>query len=349
MIPLSTEESEFCKIADLPMKISNHMEKVLSNLFADYNKTGDLSNFLALRKQLVPSVQEKNILQEELSDPLGANKYQVTGRLIHQYKNRVLLLTTAKCFSYCRYCFRRSYTAHEDGWITDSEIEDVCLYLRNHTEVQEILFSGGDPLTVSNEKLLNLINKIREANPNILIRICTRAPIFAPERITNDLIQLLKQCRPLWIILHVNHPVEISEEFSAESFNVLKSLIDAGISIQSQTVLLKDINDSVEILAKLFHKLTCLGIKPGYLFQGDLAAGTSHFRVQIEEGVNLYESLRKELSGLSTPVYAVDLPGGGGKINLLQLNPSLLETEVLRNSKNYSFKKKDGSTWFYPV
>ncbi len=345
---LTPEEQQFCTEAELPFFISTHLKKVLERLYVSGQRDGDLSPFYALRRQYVPSIEEKNVLPCELSDPLGAHRYQITPRLVHQYKNRVLLLTTARCFAYCRHCFRRTYTSRKQGFITDAECGEACAYLSSHPEVQEILFSGGDPLTVSNDALRQLIRRVRRARPGILIRICTRAPIAEPERFDSELIALFKENAPLWVIPHVNHPAEISNRFSPESYRALSGLVSAGIPVQSQTVLLRGVNDSVPVLAQLFHELTCMGIKPGYLFQGDLAPGTSHLRVPIREGVKLYERLRGELSGLSTPVYAVDLPGGGGKINLLQLDPELLRTGVSQNGNDYLFTDANGNGWTYP-
>lgn len=163
---------------------------------------------------------------------------------------------------------------------------------------------------------------MRSARKDVLIRVCTRAPVFAPERFTPHLKALLKSFKPLWIIPHINHSAEFSPQFSPESYRVLNDLIDCGIPMQSQTVLLRGVNNNIEELVSLFQGLTEIGIKPGYLFQGDLAPGTAHFRVPIDEGIKLYERLRYELSGLSLPVYAVDIPGGGGKFNLLNLDPA---------------------------
>ena len=183
---------------------------------------------------------------------------------------------------------------------------------------------------------------MRKARPNILIRLGTRAPVFAPERFTPELIALLKRFKPLWVIPHINHPAEISERWSPESYKCLYNIVDSGVPAQSQTVLLRGINDSVPVLAELFEKLVKIGVKPGYLFQGDLAKGTGHFRVPLDEGVKLYNALKKELSGLSLPVYAVDLPGGGGKVNI----PA---TRFVRDGDNWKYTDASGKSWFYPV
>ncbi len=329
----------------LPEKISPQWYLLMKRL----TKANETKAFKAIQKQCIASDQENNILPCELGDPLGAHWYTVTPRLIHQYKNRALLLTTGMCFSYCRYCFRRSYTAEREGFITEQELLDVCDYLRQHDEIEEILLSGGDPLTGTDDMLEHLFIKIREARPQIIIRLGTRAPVYAPERFTDEFITLCKNYRPLWIIPHINHPTEISAEFSPEVRDVLSKIVDSGIGIQTQTVLLQGVNDDVSVLKNLFHDLTVLGIRPGYLFQGDLAPGTSHFRVFLEKGVILYNELKKELSGLSTPVYAVDLPGGGGKINLLQLNSNLLDVSVDKTESAYRFTDKAGHTWEYPL
>ena len=329
--------------------ISPHM-MLLMNRLKDAGSDSKVSAALqALERQLFCSVQEEKVLSYELGDPLGSHRYEFVPRMIHQYKNRALVLTTSKCFSHCRYCFRKNYASSENTWLSDMETKRICDYLLCHTEIKEILLSGGDPLTASDEQIFSLIGNLRNACPDLLVRICTRSPIFCPERITSKLVDSLKNLRPLWIVLHVNHPVEISKVYSPESYNSIRRFIDAGISVQSQTVLLKNVNDSVAVLADLFHQLTCLGVKPGYLFQGDLVPGTSHFRVPIQDGLRLYEDLRCELSGLSTPVYAVDLPGGGGKFNLLQLDSSLLSTSVRRTESYYVFTKYDNSIWKYPV
>ena len=333
----------------LPEVVSEHIKLIIQRLEQNNDSKDAADALCSIRRQFFFSTEEENVLPCELYDPLGAHRYQVTPRMVHQYKNRVLILTTSKCFSHCRYCFRRSYTARTVSWLNASEIDEICEYLKKHEEVKEALLSGGDPLTTSDEELETLILRIRQVRPGILIRLCTRAPVFMPERINDKLINLLKKLKPVWVIPHINHPVEISEEYSPETVKALKMFIDAGIPVQSQTVLLKGVNDSVVTLEKLFHELTCIGVKPGYLFQGDLVPGTSHFRVPVKEGVKLYEQLRCELSGLSTPVFAVDLPDGGGKVNLLQLDSSLLNTKVSLDEENYIFKKVDTSVWKYPL
>lgn len=335
---------------DFPELVSPHMRLLLERLSAANPADGTEEGALdAMRRQLFFSPEERVVLPCEIPDPLGARLYHVAPRTVHQYKNRVLVLTTARCFAHCRHCFRRSYTARRQGWISGQETDGICGYLSSRPEVKEILLSGGDPLTATDLQLESMVSQLREARPGILVRICTRAPVFAPERLTGGLVSLLRSMRPLWVVPHINHPAEISPRHSPESLDALRRLVDAGIPVQSQTVLLKGVNDSVGVLEELFHRLTCAGVKPGYLFQGDLVPGTSHLRLPVAEGVRLYERLRRELSGLSTPVYAVDLPGGGGKMNLLQLDSSLLDVSVERAGDEYVFTKGDASTWKYPA
>lgn len=288
----------------------------------EYRKYAD-----ALRRQVEFSEAETYIADYETADPLGEQKYCVTPYLVHQYENRVLLLTTGKCLSYCRYCFRRGFTAREKGCITPEELQTVCAYISANSQITEVLVSGGDPLTCGFDTLKTILAALRNLRQNLIIRLCTRSPIFAPELFTQPLISLLKSCRPLWLIPHINHPAELG---TAQK-SALTSCIDAGIPVQSQTVLLRGINDSIETLVALFHTLTCLGIKPGYLFQLDAAAGTSHFRVPLKNALDLWKILEKKLSGLSCPKFAADLPGGGGKFPLSVLISAEKITEKYDN------------------
>lgn len=326
----------------LPNQISKHYQTVLNRLGAKAASNAEAASFFAaLNRQCTFSSAENTTAPCELDDPLGAANYMAAPRLVHQYKNRCLLLTTSTCFSYCRFCFRRSFAGQGENFISAEELAEVCKYLSEHEELQEILLSGGDPLTASDRALSELFESLRAARPGILIRLCTRAPVFAPERFTPQLLELLKKSKPVWVIPHINHPAEISEQWSPETRECLESIVGSGIPVQSQTVLLRGINDNVEVLARLFNDLVHIGVKPGYLFQGDLAKGTAHFRVPLDKGVKLVKALKKEVSGLSMPVYAVDLPGGGGKVNILN-------TRFVREGENWKTIDENGKAWFYP-
>lgn len=332
----------------LPEIKTTYLSLLESRLEKDAKSSKEANLFLkAFYAQIRYDEREEIIAPQELLDPLGAESFHVSERLIHQYKNRVLLLSTGQCFAYCRFCFRKNFTGKEAAWISDSEIEKVCSYLASHSEVKEILISGGDPLLAPDEKLFSLLKAIRHASPKIIIRLGTRSLFFAPERFTQKTIEVLQDFFPLWIIPHINHPLEVSEKYAPEVLETIEKIRLAGIPMQSQTVLLKDINDSLFLLETLFHKLICLGIKPGYLFQLDLAKGTSHFRLPIDTALKLYAQLKKELSGLSCPVFALDLPGGGGKLNLESLAQKTAGISFDSNDTSILIQKEN-KIWTYP-
>jgi len=296
----------------------------------------------ALRRQVEPTDAEHVLLPFERADPLGEARWCVTPHLVHQYRNRVLLLVTGRCLGYCRYCFRRNFTARSEGFIGKAELDSVCAYLASRPDVQEILISGGDPLSGAPGELDAVLDRIRSVRPGIILRLCTRAPVFAPELFTAERIAYFRSIRPLWLIPHINHPAELGPA----QLRALSACIDAGIPVQSQTVLLRGINDSPEILAELFHSLVSLGVKPGYLFQCDLAPGTSHFRVPLARGLEIWNSLRELVSGLSLPVFAVDLPGGGGKYPLSV--PALADScRHEKGSNSFSAPGIDGKVYTY--
>ncbi|WP_304222283.1 KamA family radical SAM protein [Gracilinema caldarium] len=296
-----------------------------------------------IRRQFFPSPEEDRILPYELDDPLGEARYRVAPRLVHQYHDRVLLLANGTCAGYCRHCFRRSWTSTLQGFITDEELKPIQAYLVSHPEVREVLVSGGDPLMGSDEKLERLFIALRAARPGILLRMGSRMPIMAPERISGGLVRLFRAYRPLRLILHINHPQELAQDVRA----ALGRLIESGIPVHTQTVLLRGVNDSGQVLAELFRELLNLGATPYYLFQGDLAPGTSHFRVNLERALFIYKELTNLISGLGLPVFAVDLPGGGGKVHL---HPGIIEGEETDAAGQtwYLLRSRSGEPWRYP-
>jgi lysine 2,3-aminomutase len=287
--------------------------------------------------QAVPSTAESRASPWDRCDPLGEESHSIANRVIRHYRSRVLVRATGQCFLFCRHCYRRSLLPSELEFIDESTIDKLILLLRSHPEIREVLISGGDPLIASDEKLERLLSAIRSVERPILIRLCTRAPIVLPKRINNNLISLLSELRPLQIMLHINHPRELSPEFLDKSESILK----AGIPLHSQTVLLRGINDNAETLIELFSILNLHSIHPYYLFQGDLAIGTAHFRVPLSQGLIIYEKLKRELSGLELPRYSVDAPGGGGKVYLP-------EGIVERKNDSWVLRLPDGSLCEYP-
>ncbi|MDL2229611.1 KamA family radical SAM protein [Treponema sp. OttesenSCG-928-L16] len=297
-----------------------------------------------IRRQFFPDPREEEIRPYELADPLGEAQYRHGPRLVHQYRDRVLLLSNGACAGYCRHCFRRVWMGKREGFITAGELEEVLAYLREHREVREILVSGGDPLSASDEKLVWLLGSLRRVRPELLLRICTRVPVTDPRRIDGGLLDILRNFRPLRFVVHINHPRELAPEVRT----VLSSGADAGLPVHIQTVLLKGINDDAEILARLFRECLNLGATPYYLFQGDLAPGTGHFRTGLKEGLEIFRQLRSRVSSLALPVYAVDLPGGGGKIPLHDESIAG-EKEDKSGQRFYLLRDADGRLWEYPA
>ncbi len=292
----------------------------------------------ALRSQCIPTEKELFKTLEETEDPLTEAPYSPVPRMVHRYPGRVAVLVTDQCALHCRHCFRRSFTGRGHARLTDEEIRPMTAYLKEHPQVREVLLTGGDPLTLDNGRLLNVIDQFRSVSSRLVLRLATRIPSVLPQRVDARLCRELSRRGPLWVITQFNHPDELTEE-SRRALGMLKN---AGLPVMSQTVLLKGINDDADTLAQLFENLLVEGVKPYYLFQGDLAVGTSHFRTTLETGWQIMSQLRQRLSGLAMPVYAVDLPGGGGKI---PLSESLL---VEKNKKGYVFRNPQGDLFAYP-
>jgi lysine 2,3-aminomutase len=293
-----------------------------------------------IRRQFFPDPRESLHDPFALDDPLGEYLYRAAPRLVHQYKDRALLLAANTCAGYCRYCFRRVWLSAQPPV---EDIQPALAYLAAHTEIREILVSGGDPLTLDNAALGDLFTGLRGARPGILLRVCTRVPITEPSRMDGETITLLANNRPLRVVVQINHP----RELSVQSRVVLTACVDAGIPVHVQTVLLLGINDDPDLLAKLFSGCLDLGLSPYYLFQLDLAHGTAHFRVPLKRGLAIYRELGGLISGLGLPVYAVDLPGGGGKIRLHE-NVIVGEKETA-NGIAHIIKDDSGKEWYYPA
>ncbi len=292
-----------------------------------------------LAAQFVPRPElEAEVRSYESADPLADDRYRVAERLIHHYPDRALLLTDTRCAMYCRFCFRRHFAGREGGPVTPDQMDEACDYLARHPQIREILLSGGDPLMLSDETLEAVIRRLRAVRAGCLIRVCTRRPVVDPARVTDRLAEVLGRSRPLWAVLHLNHPWELAPAFQQAAGR----LAGAGVPMAGQTVLLRGINDDPDVLEALFRGMLGRGIRPYYLFQGDLAAGTSHFRVDVGHGLELMKELRCRMGGLGLPVYAVDLPGGAGKVPV--------ESHLLRREAGaYVFKGLSGGEHRYPA
>lgn len=264
----------------------------------------------AVARQFVPSVQELQESVQESSDPIGDQAHSPVPGIIHRYEDRVLLNLVQSCAVYCRYCFRRENVGSHNTGLTPPQIRNALDYIRSDDRIWEVILSGGDPLVMSARRLSDILQELGSVSHIGIVRIHTRVPAVAPEKISQELISALKQHPALFLVLHVNHADELTPEVCAS----LARLADAGIPLLSQSVLLKDINDDVRVLTRLFRKLLVNRVKPYYLHHGDLARGTGHFRTSIEKGQQLMKALRGPVSGLCQPNYVLDLPGGAGKV-----------------------------------
>jgi lysine 2,3-aminomutase len=263
-------------------------------------------------RQAVPDVLE---LDDTvcMKDPLNEENLSPVPNLVHKYPDRALFLVHNQCAVYCRFCTRKRKVGTRDMHVSLKTIDAGLDYLRNTPAVRDVLVSGGDPLLLEDDKLDYILSSLRTIPHIAIIRIGSRAPCTLPMRVTEKLASIIKRYHPVYINTHFNHPTEITQEASI----ACNRLADAGIPLGSQTVLLKGVNDDTEIIKQLMYKLLQIRVKPYYLFQTDMTKGTNHFRTPIEKGIEIMRSMIGHISGMAVPTFAVDAPGGGGKIPLL--------------------------------
>ena len=287
-----------------------------------------------IKLQVIPDEQELEVACSlSCPDPMAEADFTPVKGLIHRYHDRALILTTNFCASYCRHCNRkRTWKRNEAIDFSKDCLSAVNAYLRAHPEIAEVILSGGDPLTLSLDRLCLLLEMLKAVSSIKVIRIGTRLPVVLPMAITQELCKVLKKFRPIWINTHFNHPSEITPEALA----AVERIQQAGIPVANQTVLLRKVNDSEKVLKELFLKLHAAMIRPYYLFNCDYVEGTDHFRVEIERGIRIVESLWGKVSGMCIPNYVVDLPDGKGKARLL---PSHL---IKNEDKFYYFSTFEG-------
>lgn len=291
-----------------------------------------------IRRQVVPRVEEMHTAPWEMNDPVGEDSHSPVPGLVHRYPDRVLFLVTDRCASYCRYCTRSRLVSNASGYDFHPEFDKQIAYIAAHTEIRDVLLSGGDPLLLSDEKLENLLSRLR-AIPHVeFLRIGTRIPIFLPQRITPELCAMLKQFHPLFISVHTNHPRELTTEVR----DALGRLADAGIPLGNQSVLLKHVNDSVDVMKALMQKLLMCRVKPYYVYQCDLIAGSAHLRASVAKGLEIMEKLRGHTTGYAVPTYVIDAPGGGGKV---PINPEYI---LCRNAGRVLIRNFEGKVFEYP-
>jgi lysine 2,3-aminomutase len=293
-----------------------------------------------IRKQFIPTYHESNVCSTEMDDPCGEDKDLKTPILVHRYPDRVLFLVSNVCASYCRHC-TRSRRVGTDHNPTEKDFNDSIEYIKKHTCIRDVLLSGGDPLLLSDEKLEFIIKTLRNIPHVEIIRIGTRVPIVLPSRITQELCDMLEKYHPLFMSIHINHPKELTEETKIAFHRLSKAAIPLG----SQTVLLKNINDNIETMRELVHKLLQFRIKPYYVYQCDLVKGSSHFRTTVQTGIDIIKQLRGFTSGYAIPTFVIDAPGGGGKVpvesnNVLYHDENIIEIKNWQN-KIYTYPEKD--------
>jgi lysine 2,3-aminomutase len=266
--------------------------------------------FDPIAAQFVPSEKELVVLPEELSDPIGDRAHSPVEGVVHRYPDRVLLKLLHTCPVYCRFCFRREQVGNEGGILSPEAMKNALAYIREHSEIWEVVLSGGDPFVLSDRRLAEIVAELNKIGHVKALRVHTRMPVADPARITPELVAALRERAPVYILLHCNH----ARELTADARAACARLADAGFSLLSQSVLLRGINDTVESLSDLMRALIESRVTPHYLHHGDLARGTSHFRVPIAEGQALLKAMRGNLSGLCQPTYILDIPGGHGKV-----------------------------------
>ncbi len=262
-----------------------------------------------IRKQAVPSAAETHVSPADLMDPLHEDEDSPVPGLTHRYPDRVLFLITDMCSMYCRHCTRRRFAGQKDAALPKDNIDKGIEYIAAHPEVRDVLLSGGDALLVSDNRLEEIIKRLRDIPHVEIIRIGTRTPVVLPQRITDDLVNMLKKYHPVWLNTHFNH----ANEITPESTEACAKMANAGIPLGNQSVLLKGVNDCPNIMKKLVHKLVMIRVRPYYIYQCDLSMGLEHFRTPVSKGLEIIESLRGHTSGLAVPIFVVDAPGGGGK------------------------------------
>lgn len=266
-----------------------------------------------IRMQAVPTFVETHVSGADMLDPLHEDTDSPAPGLTHRYPDRVLFLITDQCSMYCRHCTRRRFAGQCDDEVGMENIDKCIEYIRKTPVVRDVLLSGGDCLLVSDEKLEYIIKKLREIPHVEIIRLGSRTPVVCPQRITDDLANMLKKYHPIWLNTHFNHP----KEFTPETVEALRKLADAGIPLGNQSVLLRGVNDCPHIMRDLVHKLVMNRVRPYYIYQCDLSLGIEHFRTPVAKGIEIIESLRGHTSGYAVPTFVVDAPGGGGKIPVM--------------------------------
>jgi lysine 2,3-aminomutase len=289
-----------------------------------------------IRRQVIPRMEEAIRGPLEMADPCGEDSHMPVPGLVHRYPDRVLFLVTDRCASYCRYCTRSRVVSGAGEQELHTEFEQAYQYLENHPEIRDVLLSGGDALLLSDDKLRGILRRLRSIEHIEFIRIGSRVPVFLPQRVTTEFCQMLQEFHPLWMSVHVNHPKEITTEVRA----AFERLVNHGVPLGNQSVLLKGVNDDLSVMKALVHKLVMSRVRPYYIYQCDLIHGSDHLRTSVAKGIEIIEGLRGHTTGYAVPQFVIDAPGGGGKV---PINPGYIlyhdhEKIVIRNYEGKIFE-----------
>jgi len=291
-----------------------------------------------IRRQVVPLGDESYVHPEEMTDPVGEEETMPVPGIVHRYPDRVLFLTTDRCASYCRYCTRSRMVSNAQGYGFSPSLFAGLEYIRKNKSIRDVLLSGGDPLLLSDDKLRKLLTSLSEINHVEFVRIGTRIPIFLPQRINDSLLDALSSHPNLWMSIHVNHPAECTIELK----DACAKLVNSGIPLGNQSVLLKGINDNTACMQQLIHRLLMMKVRPYYLYQCDLVQGSSHLRAKVKTGIQIISELRGKTTGYAIPQFVIDAPKGGGKV---PINPNYIQEW---NQSEIIFKNFEGDLFSYP-
>ena len=291
----------------------------------------------ALRRTVIPSTAEFACAPDESADPLAEEAMSPVPGLVHRYPDRVLFLVSDFCSTCCRYCTRSRVVGHGVLHPTVSRLEKAFQYIRSNPQIRDVLVSGGEPLTLGDERLDWILTELRRIPSVEIVRIGTKAPVVIPQRITPQLVRMLRRHHPLWMSIHFTHP----DECTPETNRACSMLADAGIPLGSQTVLLKGVNDDAETMKRLVQRLMAMRVRPYYLYQCDQICGSAHFRTPVEAGVEIIRALRGFTSGYAVPTFIVDAPGGGGK------TPVMPEYVVGREEDDLVLRNYQGDLYRY--
>ena len=338
-----TTVQELSKIVDLTEedkeKISQCLKLFRMAITPYYASLIDTNNPMdPVWRQAIPSIEETYPCPHDMHDPLNEEADSPVPHIVHRYPDRVLFLVTLQCSMYCRHCTRRRVVGDGDRIITEKALQKALSYIREHEEIRDVLISGGDPFTMGDEKLEHIIASIREIPHVDIIRIGTRTPVVMPMRITDEFVAMLKKYHPIWINTHFNHPNEITKE--AEQ--ACTKIVDAGIPLGNQSVLLRGINDNSQTMKELLLKLVHMRVRPYYLYQCDLSQGIGHFRTNVETGIQIMHDLTGYISGYAVPKFVIDAPNGGGKI------PINYPYVISKDDKEVVMENFEGKRYHYP-